>query len=318
MTTIKIIEGMVTALSSISHIGETHSITSMLRREKIVYNEQIEEIPIYSGNALRGILRDVFMADMLKRIGFGPNKGIPLDIFFFLFSGGSLTKSSDAINIEKARKLRKTIPLVSLFGGSAGDIILPGKMDIGKLYPICEETKDYIPQRYTEKKLHSIWELIQQEAYTRRDDSKNDIKRMFLDEDSVIKLEQKDTQKSSKQTSGTNDKAVSANEQKQQMRYFVETFIPGTKFFIWFILKDTTAVEFEAFMTGLGAFYQNSVIGGKGNVGHGKIKIELDNWQEFGNTQQEQTGKVFKQEYFEHLEYLKNNQNLITELSNEL
>ena len=69
-----IFEGTVTALTSISHIGETRGINSMLRREKIVgADHEVEEIPIISGNSVRGMLRDRGMLHMCRALGYGVN-----------------------------------------------------------------------------------------------------------------------------------------------------------------------------------------------------------------------------------------------------
>jgi len=62
-----IFNGAVTALSSISHIGENRGITSLLRREKIVAGDgTVEEVPIFSGNGIRGMLRDRGMLHMCR------------------------------------------------------------------------------------------------------------------------------------------------------------------------------------------------------------------------------------------------------------
>ena len=45
-----VFEGTMTALTSISHIGETHGINAKLRREKIVQPDgTVEEIPVIYG-----------------------------------------------------------------------------------------------------------------------------------------------------------------------------------------------------------------------------------------------------------------------------
>jgi hypothetical protein len=61
-----VFEGVVTALTSISHIGDSHGVNAKLRREKFVQPDgTVEEIPVISGNSLRGILRDRGMLHML-------------------------------------------------------------------------------------------------------------------------------------------------------------------------------------------------------------------------------------------------------------
>ena len=84
-------EGVVTALSSISHIGETVGVNAKLRREKLVTPNGIEEVPVISGNSLRGQLRDAGMLYMCRQLGYATNghqvQGLPLPAFYFRFSG---------------------------------------------------------------------------------------------------------------------------------------------------------------------------------------------------------------------------------------
>lgn len=313
---VNIIEGTCTLLSSLSHIGETHSVTSMLRREKILTSiGDIEEIPIFSGNAMRGILRDAGMIDMLERLGFTQDLGISLDAYYFLLSGGALTSSANAIDVDKARQWRELIPLVSLFGGGVGNAILPGKLKVSKLYPICEELKHLIPKNYTENiNLISIWELIQQESYTRRDDAKDDNKRKYLSTETVLLLESQDIEKRRKQKAKED---IATDEHKQQMRYFCETIAAGTQFYLSFELFDVSDIEFEAFIATLIAFSKMPYIGGKSAIGHGKIKLDLGNWIEINPFKRsgEEVDKIIGQKYIEHLQ---NNAESIRDILNEL
>jgi CRISPR type IV-associated protein Csf2 len=152
-------EGTVTALSSIAHSGgQTFGISTKLRREKFVQPDgRVEEIPVISGNSLRGLLRDRGMLHMCKALGYGVREetgevmGLSLPAFHFLFSGGALTSQGDkTIDIGYARRLRELIPLVGVFGGAVGNVILPGKLKVGKLIPICAETAHVLPERFVE------------------------------------------------------------------------------------------------------------------------------------------------------------------------
>lgn len=285
MTRTLVFEGVMTALSSISHIGETHGIRSMLRRERIIQpGGQVEEVPIISGNSIRGILRDRGMLHMLRQLGYGVNEetgevsGLSLAAFYFLFSGGSLTKtSSKGLDIAEARKWRNLIPLVSLFGGAMGNQIMPGKAKIGKAIPICLETAHLIPDRFVPKNLQSIWDLLQQEAYTRSDDEKDEGLRQLIKPDVRGLLEAKAEKEREKR--GTNED-VRGTEQKQQMRYYVETIAAGTRLFWEITLDDVDDLEFEAFCTTLVQFARFPYIGGKSGVGLGKVSIEFDDWYE--------------------------------------
>lgn len=252
-----ILEGVVTALSSITHNGgEKNGTVTQLRREKFVQqNGKTIEIPVISGNSVRGKLRDIAAIEILTKKD-GVKIKVDADSFNLLFTGGSLTSTGDSgVNIEKVRQMRKDMPMLSVLGGSVGNVIIPGKVEIGKLIPISKETLHIIPKQfhnvYTEEP-KSIWEYCQLEMYTRKDDSKDEIKREFLSDDSK------------------------KEGNPVQMKYDTETIAAGTKFYWRVCLKDTTDIETGAFLQTLNTWAeQNSQVGGNGRVGHGALKLEI-------------------------------------------
>lgn len=250
-----VIEGIVTALSSITHNGgQKNGTVTQLRREKFVQrNGKAMEIPIISGNSIRGKLRDIAAIEILTKLN-GEKITVDADSFNLLFTGGSLESTGETgINVERVRQMRKDMPMLSVLGGSVGNTILPGKVEIGKMIPIAKETLHLIPEAfhaaYTEEP-KSIWEYCQLEMYTRKDDMKDENKRAFLSED--------------------------AEPKKSQMMYDTETIAAGTKFYWKVTLKDTTDIETGAFLQTLNTWAeQNSQVGGNGRVGHGALKLEI-------------------------------------------
>ncbi|MCX7880851.1 MAG: RAMP superfamily CRISPR-associated protein [Ignavibacteria bacterium] len=272
-------EGIVTALTSISHGGgEINSTVSQLRREKIVQPDgNIEEVPVISGNSVRGVLRDLGMYHMLQSLGYGtPDEkgiiqGLPLPAFYFLFSGGSLTSSGDVgIDIEYFRRLRQLIPLISIFGGAIGNVIMPGKLKVGKLIPICKETIHLMPEKY-QINCESIWEYCQQEMYTRTDDEKRDDLRGMIENKTLMLLDE-GVRKTDITKSGP-----------QQMMYYVETLAAGTKFYWKITLEDVNDIEFESFLITLVEFSKTGKIGGKSNIGLGRVGIKFEKWIEINS-----------------------------------
>lgn len=253
-----VLEGIVTALSSITHNGgEKNGTVTQLRREKFIQqNGKPIEIPVISGNSIRGKLRDIAAMDILTKQD-GSKIKVDADSFNLLFTGGSLESTGDSgINVEKVRQMRKDMPMLSVLGGSVGNVILPGKVEIGKLIPIAKETLHLIPEQYhnayTEEP-KSIWEYCQLEMYTRKDDAKDEVKKEYLQADEGKK-----------------------KERPVQMKYDTETIAAGTKFYWRICLKDTTDIETGAFLQTLNTWAeQNSQVGGNGRVGHGALKLEI-------------------------------------------
>jgi CRISPR type IV-associated protein Csf2 len=279
-------EGVVTALTSISHIGDTFGVNAKLRREKIIQPDgTVEDVPVISGNSVRGILRDRGMLHMLYVLGYGIDKetgevsGLSLPAFYFLFSGGSLTKiAGHGIDVDEARRWRRAIPLVAIFGGAMGNQIMPGKCKIGKLIPICQETAHLIPPRFV-RETKSIWDLCQEEAYTRRDDEKNENIRQLIAPEVRMLLEASAADKRAQVLSG-DEEIAGATGAKQQMRYYVETLAAGTQLYWEIVLDDVTEVEFDAFCVTLAEFGRFPYLGGKSGVGHGKVTVKFDHWYE--------------------------------------
>ena len=294
-----IFEGVVTALTSISHNGgQSHGINSKLRREKFMLPDgSAEEIPVISGNGLRGLLRDRGMLHMCRALGYGVDgdsgvvRGLSLPAFYFLFSGGALTSDAGrGLDVDRARSLRALIPLVGVFGGALGNMIMPGKVKIHKMIPICTETAHLLPEKFGPNgRSQSIWEHLQEEMYTRKDDEKNEHFRQLVEPEARKLLETKARVKKAKQEEG---KPQSDTGQHQQMMYYVETFAAGTEFYWKIVLDDVTDVEFESFLVTLAEFSKRPYVGGKSAVGLGEVAVRFENWLRIDSRLQSETTAV--------------------------
>lgn len=276
-----VFEGELLALTSIAHNGgQSFGIESKLRRERFVQPDgTVEEVPVISGNGMRGMLRDRGMWHMCRQLGYGVDEengkvlGLSLSAFYFLFSGGALTEAgSGGIDVEYARKLRETIPLISLFGGAVGAQILPGKLKVGKAIPICAETIHLLPKSYQERATPSIWDFLQTEMYTRKDDERNEKLRTVIEGKA---LKQLTVAPAALFEAAPVEVAEVEKRKPQQMMYHTETFAAGTLFYWKLILEDLTDVEYDAFMTVLVEFSKMPYVGGKSAVGLGEVAIKL-------------------------------------------
>lgn len=266
---LEIIEGTATALSPIIHGGDSRGTMMELRRVKMVVDGRIELIPVISGNSIRGILRDACAEFSLRAAGI--NRLSDLRVFHLLFGGGALVSAGEEsyIDIREERTLRELLPALSLFGGSVGNRVLGGRVDVGEWVPICRETKERLPEAYAVKAdTLSIYDLVDMISFTRRDDAKNRRMQDWLEEDALF-LYQKAKE--------TKHKANEAEEpgQAQQMRYTFECFAPGTVFYVEFTLHHVTDIELGTFLGGLALFATRPHVGGRASTGLGKVRLDL-------------------------------------------
>jgi CRISPR type IV-associated protein Csf2 len=332
-------EGVITALEPISHSSGSNGITTEFRRERIVQTDGTPQmVPVLTGNAMRGMLRDAGMWHMCRSIGYGDidEHGRPLGLsmaaFHMLFSGGSLGgATTQGLDVDFARQFRDLIPLLSVFGTAHGNQMLDGRCKIGFVQPICRETSHIIPPLWLWRSypavqsisidllgdetdetvfsnawslatgipwsqspvsispslchehyqrvisvLPSVYDLLDEIMYTRKDDEKNDRLRMMISGDVRKLLDEERRQKAAKKA----QKGQQDVGQHQQMRYYTEVLSPGTKMY-WYLQidGDATDIEYQAFMTSLETWAMSPYIGGKSGTGHGKVAIDLDRWR---------------------------------------
>lgn len=157
--------------------GKAGNATLFRRIDVLGSNDAVMYLPYYSGNAVRGQMRDMLADHFLKALGFKPNRTTPavkLWFFYALYSGGALEEKSDAtkaikrqlgdngaIRTDGVRDFRLNLPSLSLLGCALGNRILPGHVQVADLRPECIEWG-------TGKK--SVTELMTWEFLTRRED----------------------------------------------------------------------------------------------------------------------------------------------------
>lgn len=144
-------------LSPLSHGGDTKAGNATLfrRRQAITETGRILNLPYYSGNAVRGQMRDLLADHLLSHLGLTPRKDKPpVNLWFFhtLYAGGVLQEQNKAmekvnkvlglrgnIKTEGLRNFRDMLPSLSLLGSAMSNRILSGRVAFGDLRPVCRE-----------------------------------------------------------------------------------------------------------------------------------------------------------------------------------
>lgn len=231
--------------SSLVHFGDERMGTMQIARTmKFKYNDEFVDVPVYTGNAFRGVLRRIAMKDFLDRIGV-TEEGISAKMYYLLFTGGALTSGSRYEEIGKRREMREMCPPLSLFGSAIGDQIPSGKLKMPIFIPICKETVDYTD---IESNI-SFYDMLEDNFYTRRDDLKsNDFN--LTDE--------------------------TKHKNAVQMKYEQQVLSAGTELTGNIVIENDYELEKDCLQAILEKFMKAPYIGGKSSIGHGKVDIKFN------------------------------------------
>lgn len=262
------IQGEIVLLGPLSHKGESIGTDSYLATRTIVGPDGVpRECFSYAGNAFRGQLRDCGARYLLERLG---GIKVPLETFHLIFGGGALG-GDQKIDIDQGRRMRSVLPLLSVLGGGVGNQILPGKLRMGDMWPICEETQHMLPKALRDASASSWRKLTFEQTMTRRDDSKDDNQRAYLLEASAP----------AKLIEAPDGKAVGAKKPKgakggddapaQQMIYSTEMLAAGSRLYQRIDLVMATEVEVGALVSALHEFSKTPYIGGMSRAGCGLV-----------------------------------------------
>jgi len=250
------IEGVLTALSPVFHGGseKTGSVV-LLNRLKFLVNGKPTDVPIVSGNQVRGRLRRLISKDFLELAGYQ----LDLDqkkhqkLYHTLFAGGVLTaveeEESGVVDLNLKARIVKYILPIRLFGASYANQMVEGRVLIGHLLPVCRELKEYTSIDSDV----SFYQLITRMFQTRRDELRIPVKK--------------------KKSEGEEE------EEAVQMIVEYECFAPGTRFYHEIVLettRDSEELDLSTLYRAIELWMQKPFIGGKSSIGFGKLRIEYE------------------------------------------
>lgn len=263
----------IKCLSPLAHFGDEMCGTMQTaRRIKYRIGDRYIDVPVYSGNALRGILRGLLMQDLLEKLDMSV-KSISQAVFYTLFNGGSL-KSGGIEDLEFKDKLTECCPALVLMGSAFGNQMTEGKAKVGILRPICCELNDYNTNQ-TDTSLYSG--MINEVFQTRHD-----------------RLKAK--------TENVSD-AYEVPKETVQMKYEFEALSPGTELETEICVEYGNELEQSCMAYAIELLKQSGHLGGKSSEGYGKVEITCDS-----NVTGELYNKFIdenKDKIKEFLEYLK-------------
>lgn len=210
----------------------------------IQFVKRFENVPYFSGNSIRGLLRRLIMSDFCKQVGITK---LQKSTYHQLFTGGNITESTGLEDIENREKFIKHCPAIGLLGSAIGNSTIEGELKVfgGRLQCLENQSSEV-----------SFWEQIKIIFSTRHDDSKTENQIIIIDE-----YDKKGKQKEAPTT---------------QMYYQYETFVKGSIFDSSFVLTTDNEVLISCFWRMIQLWKENNYIGGNSARDTGLIDLQID------------------------------------------
>ncbi|MEM4592302.1 MAG: hypothetical protein QW196_02765 [Sulfolobales archaeon] len=244
------ITGRLKALTPVYHGGnEKTGSTLLLNRIRFIVDGKPVDIPMISGNSVRGRLRRLLGRDFLEKAGFqlDLSKTKHQRLYHTIFAGGVLTAPSEEsesgeIDLTLKNKIVSYILPLRLFGASYSNQMIEGRVLVGHLLPICRELADYTGVESSV----SFYQLIGHVFQTRRDE---------------LRMEPPE------------------EDQSVQMLVEYEVFSAGTEFYHEVVLESTGdwyLLDLSTLTRALNLWRMSPFIGGKSSIGFGKLMVKYN------------------------------------------
>lgn len=241
------LENTIELTSPLAHTDRQVETISRFRRETMWLGGEPVEVPVLSGNAIRGYLRRAIARRICELIDL-PERSLSQRGFYLLFSGGTLEGSDWAFRIDSVQALTDLLPHLKVFGFSYGARIVPGHLFVDRAEPACRELQ-HLPHHQQHPAYQgldpvpSIADLLAELPYSRRDD-----RAWELGDDTS----------------------------PQQMRYEIEVLVPGTRLVHGLTLGIDDDLSKGALAGAILTATAWNVLGGRGAAGHGRFRWTLD------------------------------------------
>lgn len=287
-----IYSGTLRADTAIAHGTKASGNNHPFRRETFVLptGKRLAAVPIISGGTVRGSLRR--LAAAMTQAAIVGDGTLPHPVVHALRTGGSLRETrsgGEVLTGERQAILRDVIPMLGVFGLSAGGRVMSGRLQVGKPLPVAQETM-YLADHYRveldEYEPPSIWQVIQRETYTRLADVNDASAQLFIDD---VEAADRDLPKAS-----------------GNMIYTHETISPGTLLFHSLVLDAGTPTEVSFVDDLVERWSRRAVIGGQiaKGLGHVTPRYTRECQDILGDRADDEPPRPWRQHMAEHAEQI--------------
>lgn len=236
--------GTIALQSPVHHGGEKRGNETYVREIAYIIDGKQVMVPFISGNSIRHTLRAWLAEDLLDSIDYHQEDEKKFAKVWHCLTGGGMLESKSekdagVIDMKLKAEMRRMLPVFAIFGGTIGNQIFEGNIDVGMAIPYAQEISKFLPT--TNDALPKLREIVQRDFGTRHDKFKD---------------------------------IVEGDEKSNQMIYYNWCLSPGVKMHHRFVLRNATDLELSAFGRAMELWALRPVVGGKAGIGLGRVDME--------------------------------------------
>jgi hypothetical protein len=271
-------EFVLRAVEPIAHASESFGNSSIfMRRRQRQADGSFLEIPIITADTMRHGMREAATYVLLDAAGMLERGELTEAALRLLFAGGMVTGNGDAatVRLDQYREMVELLPHMALFGGCAGNRVIPGRLTVSDATLICDETIHLLPgwvgdwlasEKVTTATHRSHVEEVQR---VRMDPSLTPEKRHLLSDGARAVTEQRLL--ASEAAGESADAAGVERSKSSMMPRRMETLVAGSLLFWRVGANCYSPLDVDTFHTAIAAFLASARVGGKRGTGHGLV-----------------------------------------------
>jgi CRISPR type IV-associated protein Csf2 len=272
-------ELLVRCADPIVHSQESLGNESIFMRKKMVApNGSVITVPYITGNAIRNRFRRAATYGTLREAGILDDPQLSEGALRLLFSGGKVTGKGDAsvINIGRYRELVALFPPLALFGGCTDNRPLDGQINVDEATLVCRETEHMLSPfarawlEETSYELQSQRALVESVQHVAMDPTQRKETAGLLSDLGRANVEARQLAAATAHEEG--DAKLARENKSGMMPYTFERVIQGAVFALGFEVRIYSPMDRDVFAFSMKHLLANFRVGGKGNVGHGRLE----------------------------------------------
>ena len=160
------------------------------KRKYVTENGNVVDVPFFSANGYRGILRRIITSSIFSAIESKDNKKFGLNsIHLYVSGGGTSNDGISGLNYAEKIEVREKNPFISCFGAGLSDI--DGKLSVSDIAPVIKDSKHIGYQygvRFDESQRSSILSPLLDKASI--EEHQKELEKLRASTKSLVKLEE--------------------------------------------------------------------------------------------------------------------------------